>query len=288
MGDLLERYKFTALSNPFGTVYNPLSIHQLLLRAAENRQVTTNELVEYQGIYSHYDFHSEFSGLDPEAVVSRINEQIGRVADFLPSCDTIIMTYGTAFSYRLTNGKGIVSNCHKHPGHWFDRVLLTPEEVVQDFRELRNTLPSVRFILSVSPVRHTRDTLPLNNVSKSILRYATHQLAAEDTDYFPSFEIMMDDLRDYRFYDRDLIHPSQVAEEYIWSKFLEVYVSEDDQSLLRRTASLQKQLAHRPNHPGSAAYRTFLDRMKSEAEALSAHIDLSPELSEIRDKIASL
>lgn len=286
MGRLLHRHKFHVLTNPFGTVYNPLSMHKLLRRALESDYVMRDELVEYQEIYSHYDFHSEFSGTDPDQVTDRINTCLRKTGEFLKSCEVIILTYGTAFVYYLESDRRPVSNCHKHPGNWFDRELLTPDQIADDFLELSARMPDKRFILTVSPVRHTRDTLPGNSVSKSILRYATHRIvaSARQAVYFPSFEIMQDDLRDYRFYEPDMIHPSGEAEFYIWEKFLETFISREDRETLSQLASLLRKMEHRPRHTGTRSYRRFVQQTLAEAEALHGKMNLNREISQLRDQ----
>lgn len=288
MGNLLQHNKFTVLKNPFGTVFNPLSILNLLNRGLRDQQVHIDELVEHQGVWSHYDFHSSLSGTDPEQVTKNINERIAEVQYFLKACDVVMLTFGTSFIYSLASTDKTVSNCHKHPGSWFSRRLLTIDEITRGFEEIAGQMPSTHFILTVSPVRHTRDTLPLNKVSKSLLRVASHYLTEnkESRDYFPSLEIMHDDLRDYRYYDQDMIHPSPVAEQYIWEKFQQTYFKGEDEVLVKRVEQLNQRIAHRPNHPGTAAHRSFLETLLADLKTMDGRLNFSDEINLVRTRLA--
>ncbi len=256
-------------------------------RGLQGNEVHKNELVEYQGIWSHYDFHSSFSGPDPESVVTSINDRIREVHQFLQTCNVVMITLGTAFIYSLKDNNLPVSNCHKHPGSWFTRRLLTLDEIIRGFEGLAKQMPSARFVLTVSPVRHTRDTLPLNNVSKSLLRVATYYLTLENEslDYFPSLEIMHDDLRDYRYYDQDMIHPSPVAEQYIWDKFRQTYFNGKDLAIIKEVEQLNQRLTHRPHHPGTPATRTFMERLLADLEKMNGEMDFSREINLVKSRM---
>jgi hypothetical protein len=266
MGRMLEFHKFKVASNPFGTVFNPQSVHTLLRYAADNHQVSESELTLHQELWSHYDFHSSFSSAIKEEVVKKINAAIKQVSTFLEKKPIILLTYGTAMVHEYKDTDKIVSNCHKHPSSWFNRRLLSVEEIVSDFTNLKNHLGEVRFIITVSPVRHTRDTLPLNNVSKSTLRLACHHLSLsfDEVEYFPSQEIMLDDLRDYRFYSSDMIHPSGVAEEYIWIKFCEAYFSPETRRLVEKVNHFQTRMEHQAVNPNTKSHKKFLRKLQED------------------------
>jgi hypothetical protein len=283
MGELFDRFKFKVLPNPFGTVFNPLSLHQLIKYALNNTPVRITDLDQHGEIWSHYDFHTSFSGTDPDLVATHINEAIRQTHSFIKDCDVIMLTYGTSYVYSLQKDQRIVSNCHKHPSKIFSRRLLTIDEIIRDFSDIHEQLPDKQFIITVSPVRHTKDSLPLNQVSKSILRVATHDLSEkyENVNYFPSYEIMMDDLRDYRFYENDMIHPSTVAEEYIWSKFGEAHFSYETRQLLNRIQKILQKLAHRPQQPNTRTYKDFLNNLLSDLQQLPESIDFSTEKGNI-------
>lgn len=288
MGHLLEYHKFNVAANLFGTVFNPLSAHTLLQYAAVNRQVSEAELTLHQELWSHYDFHSSFSSPQAHEVVASINSTIGQVSTFLKKKPIILLTYGTALVHLHKENNALVSNCHKHPSSWFERKLLSVEEIITDFTSLKKRLGQCRFILTVSPVRHTRDTLPLNNVSKSTLRLACHQLSLlfDEVEYFPSQEIMLDDLRDYRFYSPDMIHPSQVAEEYIWNKFCEAYFTPETRQLVERVNQLQTRIKHQAIHPETESHKKFLDKLKEDlGHPDFQNIDFSYELSQIENQL---
>jgi hypothetical protein len=287
IGDRLKRNKFPVLVNPFGTIYNPEALHRLIISAADHQVPTTFAHVRNHDIWLNYDFHSEFSALTEADLNSRIKAAIMLTGDWLQQSDHIMLTYGTAWAYVLRETGAIVSNCHKMPSSLFDKRLQSVEEITASFRllyaRLKKLRPTVRWILTVSPVRHTKDTLPLNAVSKSILRLACHQLSTEleGVEYFPAYEMMLDDLRDYRFYKKDMIHPTEQAEDYIWNAF-SVYFSDDTQEFIRKWTDIRRGIEHKPFQPQSSGHKNFLIQLLKKVESLKEIVPVEEEILQIQ------
>ncbi len=290
IGSCLHRFKFDVLANPFGTTYNPISIHRTLQHALTNEASSATHSTENQGVFYHHDFHSEFSATNPTALHHRIDQAITNAHQHLKKTKWIMITYGTAWVYRLSKSDSIVANCHKIPAAHFSKELLTQEMIVDSFSALHQSLSSledVQIILTVSPVRHVKDTLELNSVSKSILRTSCHQLCElfENVHYFPAYEIMMDDLRDYRFYKPDMIHPSDVAEEYIWDHFLKCYVDEPTQSFIHEWKQIMKDLEHKPFHPQTPAHQNFILKVMERIESYKSYVNIEQELKYLKNQL---
>ncbi|MBO9701363.1 MAG: GSCFA domain-containing protein [Sporocytophaga sp.] len=264
IGNKLKDAKFQSLVNPFGTIFNPLSLFSLLQNSIDNQYLSQDYFIQQDDIWYNYDFHSDLSALTKNELWDKIRVQINETNGFLKKVDLLIITLGTSYIYKLLPDNKAVANCHKKPSSYFSKNLLTSEEIVSAFSEvypqLKKFNPDLKILLTVSPVRHIKDTITLNFVSKSILRVAVHQLTEKfkDVFYFPAYEIMMDDLRDYRFYKDDLIHPTSMAENYIWEKFSECYFSEETNNILVEWNQVQKALNHKAFNPYSAAHQKFL------------------------------
>jgi hypothetical protein len=264
IGGKLKQNKVDVLVNPFGTIFNPFSVCLLLQAAAGKAYKFDQHLVEHNGIWYAYDLHSSLSSPDKNKLLQQIEHSVQHTKQQLEQASLLVITLGTAVAYRLSDSGKIVANCHKLPAKHFSRVLLRNEEVLPQFEEtlllLRQLNPKLRILLTVSPVRHIKETLPMNSVSKATLRVLCHQLqeAFENVQYFPAYEIMMDDLRDYRFYKQDMIHPTEVAEDYIWQKFVAAYYDKAFQRFLDEWQKMQRAVAHKPFHPESEAHQAFL------------------------------
>jgi hypothetical protein len=220
-----------------------------------------------------------------------IGRRIATVHSFLETTSRILITYGTAWSYSRKDTGEAVANCHKLPQGNFQKRLLNSDEVVESFgllfNRLRNLNPDISIILTLSPVRHLRDTLELNSVSKAVLRVACHHIAEqfESVEYFPAYEMMMDDLRDYRFYKSDMLHPTEDAEDYIWDKFSEKYFTSETKTFLKEWGSVLAALAHRPFHPASEAHQRFLKETLKKLEGLKSSVDVREEIAAVRGRI---
>ncbi len=295
IGERLRLNKVTALVNPFGTVFQPLALAQLLRAAAGEEQDWQQHVVEARGRWQSYDFHSTIGAESPVELLQTIQDTVRRVGDFVRTADAVVLTLGTAWAYRLRETGELVSNLHKLPAGLFEKELLTADEIVNGLAEvhalLRRINPDIRIVLTVSPVRHIKDTLPLNAVSKSVLRVACHYLSEllPNVSYFPAYELLTDDLRDYRFYAADMLHPSEVAEDYIWERFARAYFDADFGRFRKEWAAVRQSLGHRPLHPGAPEHRVFLDQTRERLERLTAQgVDVRQELRDVQRQLASL
>ncbi|MBT1704832.1 GSCFA domain-containing protein [Chryseosolibacter indicus] len=293
IGSRLYSNKFEAMVNPFGIIYNPLSIHRAILYGLSNTLPGEDTFLENDGIHLSYDFHSEVAAYDKKELMSTITSMVSSAHGFLKNTSRLLITYGTAWVYERTDTHEIVANCHKVPAAFFKKRLLSEQEIVASFKMLFDTLkaviPDAKLIITVSPVRHVKDTLPLNSVSKAVLRTACYAITTQFTDveYFPAFEIMMDDLRDYRFYKSDMLHPTQEAEDYIWDQFIESYIDEDTRKFIKEWKSISAAMSHRPFHPTSASHQKFLNDTLKRLELLKDKADVSEEIRIIKEQITT-
>jgi hypothetical protein len=295
IGARLEAHKVETRVNPFGTVFQPLALARLLRAAAGEEVDWQQHLVQARGRWQSYDLHGSVGADSPVELLQYIQEVVRQTGDFLRNTDLVLLTLGTAWAYRLRETGELVSNCHKQPADLFVRELLTPDEIINALAEthayLRRINPDLRFVLTVSPVRHLKDTLPLNSVSKSVLRVATHIVSdlLPGVAYFPAFELLTDDLRDYRFYAADMLHPSEVAEDYIWDKFARTYFDADFGRFRKEWAGVRQSLGHRPLHEGAPEHRQFLESTREKLEQLSLRkVDVDDELRTVRARLDAL
>jgi hypothetical protein len=283
IGRRLGSNKFNVLINPFGTIYNPLSIHTLLIRAIENEPLPDHYFIQRNEVHANYLFHSQFNALSRNELESSLTSKLVETKQQLSSAAFILITYGTSWVYKLKESGEIVSNCHKMPSTLFEKQLLTQQQITEDFGRLVTTVRkinrNIKIILTVSPVRHIKDTLTLNSVSKSVLRLACHELTQHysDVEYFPAFEIMMDDLRDYRFYKDDLIHPTEFAENYIWQQFADTYFEENTKLFLKKWGEIASALQHKPFIPDSPSHRSFLQSILTKLDELKTQVNVTKE-----------
>lgn len=294
IGKQLHTHKVHTSINPFGTVYNPHSIHKVIRSAVYNEVLADHTYAECNGLFFNYDFHSTFSSPDKQILVKNLREIIGASHYFLKDATTLIITYGTAWVYSRNDTGEIVANCHKIPASNFTKSLLSQKKIIESFDELYHDIkrcnPSVNIILTVSPVRHIKDTLELNTVSKSVLRVACHSLTENfpDVEYFPSYEIMMDDLRDYRFYKPDMIHPTEEAEEYIWEVFVERYFDATAKEFFKQWKKIVSALNHRPFHPTTNTHQQFLKETLNNLNELKRFVNVDKEVEIIKAQLGSL
>ena len=253
IGTKLQGALFTALVNPMGTLFNPLSIACGVDRLIACEPVAGRDLFMQGGVWNSYDFHSRYSLPDKQSTLDRMNRRIEQGHETLRTASLLTITLGTAIVYRLKATGEVVANCHKVPQHEFERKMASVDEMTKILDAMITRLhefnPDLRIILTVSPIRHIADGLDANSLSKAALRIATNEAIAlhrDYCDYFPAFEIMMDDLRDYRFYSNDMVHPSDVAVEYIWQAFQATYLDDRSAQAVARCERIHKRLQHRP------------------------------------------
>jgi len=291
IGLKLSENKFDNLTNPYGVIYNPLSIFKLMEDALLEKTIDDNFILKNQGIFRHYDFHSDISALNKDDLLIQIGEANKYSKIYLLQSKWILITLGTAIVYIHKKLNGIVSNCHKVPAKEFEKRRLHPDEILKAFDSFYQTLKSLNkdfnVILTVSPVRHIKDSFETNSISKSILRYACGVLSEsyENVQYFPAFEIMMDDLRDYRFYNTDMLHPNDSAIEYIWEAFQQSYFSDDTIQFLKDWAKVRNALNHKPFFPDSEEYQQFLKSTIHHLKAFQSRVDISNELRLLKKQL---
>ena len=263
----MQESGFETDSNPFGILYNPASIAHCFRRLLRPEPYTGSDLFEHQGMFHSFDHHSRFSDISPDRCLSRMNEQLSLSARFMQKATVFIITFGTAYVYYDTTGP-VVSNCHKLPDKCFVRRRLTVDEIVALWRSLisdiRKINPESKFLFTVSPIRHWKDGAHGNQLSKAALLLAIEEISGHHADcyYFPSYEIVMDELRDYRFYADDMLHPSSFAVQYIWEKFSAAFFDKPTMEKVKAWQKLNRALKHRPLHPDSEEYRRFVEETK--------------------------
>ncbi|MDH8701643.1 hypothetical protein M2138_000992 [Dysgonomonadaceae bacterium PH5-43] len=263
----LLRAGFDIDVNPFGIMYNPLSIHSTLSDIINKREYTENDLFEHQGIFHSFAHHGKFSGVDKESVLLNINQKIEHSFHFLKQAKYLFITFGTARVYYKTDGM-MVANCHKLPARTFTNKRLSVNEIHCKWNELitllRTLNPDLRIIFTISPIRHWKDGSHENQLSKSTLFVALDEIMNSNTEtyYFPSYEFMIDDLRDYRFYSEDMLHPNAQAINYIWDKFGDSYFSSNTKSTIKEWEKIQQALNHKPFNAESEEYTKFIEKAK--------------------------
>lgn len=287
IGQRLANHKFDTLVNPFGTVYNPVSIFNLLSDSAIDKA----KVVERHGHFFHFDFHSSLSAKSKAELLSEIDRIKENALKNLANTNILIVTFGTAWVYEHINFESIVANCHKVPQREFRKRLLGMKEMVEAIDafigKLKIVNPKIQLLLTVSPVRHIKDGLVDNHLSKSMLRVLCDFVTSSyDHDhYFPSYEIMIDDLRDYRYYKDDLIHPTPFAEDYIWDIFCETHMDSATRTFVHKWEQIRSAMAHRPFNPDSQNHQKFIRDQLNKLDQLSAQVDVGDEISFFREQI---
>lgn len=270
IADKLDYFKFQNTCNPFGIIFNPVSIEKIIHKAVNLELFTEKDLFFHNERWHCFDVHSDLNHSNKEAFLENINAILQETNNQITKSTHIIITYGTSWVYRNLESNSIVANCHKVPQKEFSKALLSVEIIENSIKNtiglIQKINPDCNFIFTVSPVRHLKDGFVENQASKANLITAIYQQLQTDycklnTEYFPSYEIMMDELRDYRFYAEDMLHPSQVAIDYIWERFSETTILEESHSIMEDVETIQKGLAHRPFNPNSESHKKFLDNL---------------------------
>jgi len=276
IGQKLIDLKFGIDMNPFGIVYNPESIANSLQILLEKRIFTESDLFQDQGIWSSFYHHSRFSDVDQKAVLEKINNRISSSNEFLKKADFLIITFGTSWVYELKKTGKIVSNCHKIRASEFKRFRMEVSEIAEKWSDLLEKLwqinPNLKLIFTVSPIRHWKDGAVENQLSKATLLLAIDQLISklgnQNLKYFPSYEIMMDELRDYRFYAEDMLHLSSVAVNHIFDRFSQSIITGETMKISEQVTKIIQAMQHRPFNPKSVEYEKFLRIYLNEIEQI--------------------
>ncbi len=270
----LEQYKFQHYNNPFGILFQPDAIENVLLRAIEMRLFTEADLFFENELWHCFEVHSELNNADKEDMLINLNGILTYLNGQLQTCTHLIITLGTAWTYRFSHTQKRVANCHKIPQSNFTKELLSVEEITNSLNNIQTKLaefnPEIKFIFTVSPVRHIKDGFVENQLSKSHLIASLHSSISHlpSSSYFPSYEIMMDDLRDYRFYAEDMLHPNQIAVDYIWKLFAKTQISHHALPIMDELEAIGKGLNHRPFNPNTEQHRLFVQKLHERIEQL--------------------
>lgn len=273
IGEKFGAHYFQMLSNPYGTLYNPASIAAILSPIANSQSPISNPpIIEWGGLWHSMLHHGSFSHSDRAQVLLHCEQSRELLHAFLQEATVVIVTFGTAWVYEY-EGK-VVSNCHKMPANRFVRRRLSVDEIVAMWQPLLEAMPDKHWIFTVSPIRHIKDGLHENQLSKAILLQAVEELVnkanSDKVGYFPSYEILLDELRDYRFFAEDMVHPSPVAVEYIWQRFVDTYMTADTQNEMRTLYQLWRDRHHRFLHPESDEARLFTQQIKTRLQLLQS------------------
>ena len=265
IGRKLVQSKFQVDLNPFGILYNPFSILSSIRRLLSARPFSEGDLVSNNGIYHSLMHHGQFSDPDKDTCLHNISLLFNGAADNIKHTNLFLVTFGSAYVYQWKESGEIVGNCHKFPSRLFNRFRLSVEEITEEWEklitDLKAIIPDVRLLFTVSPVRHWKEGAHENQISKSVLHLAIDNLGSifpENVRYFPAYEVMIDELRDYRFYDEDMMHPSSFAVDYIWQLFGNTFFSEETMRINEEWKEIRKAMEHRPLYPGTDAHRAFI------------------------------
>lgn len=276
IGNKLKEVYFETDINPFGVLYNPVSICNSIELLLRKKIFTNKDIFEYNSLWQSFSHSNSFTDISAGECLNKINSRLISSVEFLQNTQILLITFGTAWVFEEKKSGRVVSNCHKLPAGDFVRRRLTVEEIVTDYNELifklQSVYPTISIVFSVSPIRHWKDGAHENNISKSILLIAIDELQMQHdkVHYFPAYEIQLDELRDYRFYAPDMLHPSEVAVDYIWSRFSETYFTDRTLQLKKRIEQLVADRAHRPFQPDSIEFKKFLlNTEKRKAEILN-------------------
>lgn len=276
IGEKFEYFKFRSHVNPFGIIFNSVSLEKVIRRSIAKDYFTEKDIFEHNELWHCFEVHSELSNPDKEIFLTNLNRLIDDTNQLINSSSHFVITLGTSWVYKHLDSDEIVANCHKVPQKQFIKELLSVEAVEQNLENITSLITSVnsgaKFIFTVSPVRHSKDGFVENNVSKSHLIAAVYKIINNKitvAEYFPSYEIMMDELRDYRFYTEDMLHPNVFAIDYIWSRFSENYINPNEFTVMEKVSDVQKAIRHRPFNPDSASHQKFLENLNQKINTLA-------------------
>lgn len=291
MGNYLADSGFKILQNPHGILFNPISVEIALNDYVNQHVYSESDLISHAGLFHSWNHHSRFSFPNAQDSIDAIQTAIQESHEFLKNAQWLMLTFGSAFVYHLTENDRPVANCHKFGGQVFHKKLLSPalaEESIQRIvNQIQANYPQIKIVLTVSPVRHAREGLVENNRSKASLLYAVHSVVDQNEKvfYFPSYELVIDDLRDYRFFMEDLIHPNRQATEYVWSRFKDAFFTEDTRTWIHKINKLKSSARHKSFNPNTPEHLQFLRKLSDEIKKVEKE---NPKVyldQELKDKI---
>lgn len=281
IGSKLVEGKMPVMINPAGTVYNPVSVVNSLDSIMSGKKVTIDDLFCHEGSWLSFSHCTDFSSDDPDIVIEKVNHSSALALEFLKRARYLFITFGTARVFRLRDTGAIVSNCHKLPSSFFDRELLKTDEIISLWNDrltrISEHFPGLKVIFTISPVRHWKDGAHGNQVSKSVLFLAVEELLSHpsEPEYFPAYEILMDELRDYRFYSDDMLHPSTTAVEYIWEAFSGSYIDNQTMSVWKEVAGISRAMKHRVTSSDPKKIREFAKSMLTRIDAINPNYGIN-------------
>jgi hypothetical protein len=283
----LQQYKFRTLSNPHGILFNPLSVASSLDSYIEDRAYTPGELFQLNELWNSWDHHTRFSHIDADMALKGINASQQEAGAFIKKADWVIVTLGSAFQYYLKENNQPVANNHRAPAQWFEKRLLGIQQITNALAATLEKLfavnPFARVLFTISPVRHIRDGVVDNNRSKARLVEAVHELCSryEKAHYFPAYELVIDILRDYRFYDVDFVHPNYMATSFVWEQFVKSCMSPSIYDVMQQVQEISTARSHRPRFPETVAHQKFKESYAEKIRVLTdkyPYLDLTAEL----------
>ncbi len=280
IGNYMKELKFQFVQNPTGILYNPLSIIDCLESMLTKKTYSERELQFNNEVWFSFHHHGRFSDTNKDMCLANMNEAISTASGFLPQSDYLFITFGSAYIYKHNETNEIVANCHKLPSSTFTKSLLDVQTINKEYIKIIENLhkinPGLKIIFTLSPVRHWNDGAIENQLSKSILSVAIHDIIKNNSScfYFPAYELMMDDLRDYRFYAEDMLHPNNTAIDYIWNKFSDSFFETETQNIVKDIQKLIDAKNHRPFHKDTSSYKKFKVTMQKQAMELKKKFPL--------------
>lgn len=284
IGQKLIHHKFRTTVNPYGTIFNPISLFEKIEK--RNSVPEPKHFLQKEDLWFNYDYHTHLYGKSQKELIKVITLANQKLRSGLETCDLLVLTLGTAFVHELNESEQVISNCHKQPNTSFTKKLLSVGEIVSAFKDMYNSLNrKPQILLTVSPVRHTKEGLEENQLSKSILRVACNEIKAlsKNINYFPSYEVVIDDLRDYRFYKQDLIHPTEQAVEYIFENFVQTHLDTEALKILDQVKKIQLELNHRPLDITSDQHQKFFHKLLLKMESIT--IDFATEIKTVKSQL---
>ena len=294
IGEKFKQHKFSVLENPNGILFNPVSVAEALINIIQHKQYTTTDLFELNETWHSWQHHSRYSGTTAQNAINKINNSINTAHEYLKQADYLFITLGSAWVYTLTdkatNAKAgtVAANNHKAPADWFDKRLMNPAQVEAVLGTMLDQLggfnKNIKVIFTISPVRHLREGVINNNRSKAVLIQAVHGLIEKLSKlyYFPAYELVIDDLRDYRFYAEDLVHPNYAATEYVWSKLTDACINNQTKELMKHIAEINIAYKHKPFNPLTQQHKNFLNTYFEKTKHLQEkypHINFEEEIN---------
>jgi len=275
IGDKLNYFKFQTNQNPFGILFHPKAIENLVTNAINKKKYLPEDLIFQNERWHCFDAHSSLSSADKNELLANLNSAITATNKKLKEATHVIITLGTSWVYRFIETDAIVANCHKIPQKKFLKKLLSVDEVTKSLKTtialLKSVNKNIHILFTISPVRHLKDGFTENMQSKSHLITAIHSVInANNSSYFPSYEIMMDELRDYRFYAQDMMHPNKTAINYIWERFMETQISDSSKLTMQEIETIQKGISHRPFNKNSEQHQRFLKNLEVKKEKINS------------------